>query len=65
MPVVDLSPEEWSMLRSVRLNSISDPRFQTAIYHLDLLLDEETGRIEIPGELWDEIRWFAFGAGNP
>lgn len=65
MPTVDLNSEEIAMLRSVRLNSFADPQFQTALYHLDLLLDDESGRIEIPGELWDEIRHFAFAAGKP
>lgn len=64
MPTVELNSEEAAVLRSIRLNSIADRRFQLALYHLVLLLDDETGRMEIPGELWDQIRWFAFNAGK-
>lgn len=65
MPVANLNEQEFNLLRSVTLNAIHDPDFRLLLYHLNLLVDEETRQIEIPGGLFDEIRKHAFQSEDP
>ena len=65
MPKVRLNKDEIALVLGIKLNSIKDQDFRDFIYRMLLLLDEDTGEFEIPGEMWDEIRQFAFSSGNP
>lgn len=64
MPTVRLNKEEIALAYKIRLNSIKDQDFRNFMYRVLLLLDKDTGEIEIPGEMWDEMRDFAFSSGN-
>jgi hypothetical protein len=59
MPIVVLNKKEISLLTELPLNSIAEPDVRLVFYHLNLLLDEETGTVEIPGEMWDQLREFS------
>ena len=55
-----LNQYEIRLLKGVDLDSIADKEFRSMINYLDLLLDEESGELELTNALFDQIRHFAF-----
>ena len=64
MPTVFLNKIEVSALVALPLNSIKNQELSRAFYYLQLLIDEESGELEVPGGIWDQLRRFAFDYDN-
>jgi hypothetical protein len=62
---VILNDEEIGLLKATPLNSIQSKHVQRIFYELILILDEETGRIEIPLEKINQMRSFVQQYNDP